>query len=114
MCQLLGMNCNTPTDVVFLFEGSVVVLVLLIAIQMASVLLLKVVGAYFRDNHATSQSLCRLVKNSTKIKSLNVIAPFVKQRRRCDHENTIPLFGNLGRNWVFAHNSNLKEITGYV
>ena len=21
MCQLLGMNCNTPTDIVFSFEG---------------------------------------------------------------------------------------------
>ena len=48
MCQLLGMNCNTPTDIVFSFEGSVVVLVLLIAIQMASVsLFLKVVVCVF-------------------------------------------------------------------
>ena len=37
MCQLLGMNCNTPTDIVFSLKVSVVVLVLLIAIQMASV-----------------------------------------------------------------------------
>ena len=21
MCQLLGMNCNTPTDIIFSFEG---------------------------------------------------------------------------------------------
>jgi glutamine amidotransferase len=21
MCQLLGMNCNTPTDILFSFEG---------------------------------------------------------------------------------------------
>ncbi|EMT7668548.1 class II glutamine amidotransferase, partial [Neisseria gonorrhoeae] len=21
MCQLLGMNCNTPTDIMFSFEG---------------------------------------------------------------------------------------------
>ncbi|WP_288234625.1 class II glutamine amidotransferase, partial [uncultured Haemophilus sp.] len=21
MCQLLGMNCNTPTDITFSFEG---------------------------------------------------------------------------------------------
>ena len=98
MCQLLGMNCNTPTDIVFSLKVSVVVRVLPTAIQMASgIAFLKVVGAYFRDNHAASQSPIADCVKQYKIKSLNVIAHIRKATQGgVTIENTHPLFVKFG------------------
>ncbi|UXY16879.1 class II glutamine amidotransferase [Chitiniphilus purpureus] len=113
MCQLLGMNCNVPTDIVFSFEG-------------------------FRrrggetDEHADGWGIaffedsgCRvfldylpssispvadLVKNYP-IQSRNVIAHIRKATQGAvSLANTHPFQRELwGRYWLFAHNGNLLE-----
>ncbi|MDU5778417.1 MAG: class II glutamine amidotransferase [Haemophilus parainfluenzae] len=76
MCQLLGMNCNTPTDIVFSFEGFR---------RRAGLTDCHSDGfgiaffegrgvRIFRDNHAASQSPIADCVKQYKIKSLNVIA----------------------------------------
>jgi glutamine amidotransferase len=113
MCQLLGMNCNVPTDICFSFEG------------------------FHRrggstDHHADGWGIaffegrgCRvfidtrpavespvaeLVRNYP-IRSLNVIAHI----RKATHgavalENTHPFVRELwGRYWIFAHNGTLHD-----
>jgi len=113
MCQLLGMNCNVPTDICFSFEG-------------------------FRrrggetDHHSDGWGIaffegvgCRvlldvqpssvspvadLVKHYP-IHSLNVIAHIRKATRgRVALENTHPFQRELwGRYWIFAHNGTLEN-----
>jgi predicted glutamine amidotransferase len=112
MCQLLGMNCNVPTDICFSFTG-------------------------FRqrggrtDHHADGwgiaffeQAGCRVfidtepsVKSPVAelvrhypIRSTNVIAHIRKATRgRVALANCHPFMRELwGRYWIFAHNGNLK------
>ena len=81
MCQLLGMNCNTPTDIVFSFEGFR---------RRAGLTDCHSDGfgiaffegrgvRIFRDNHAASQSPIADCVKQYKIKSLNVIAHIRKE-----------------------------------
>ncbi|HEY9100553.1 class II glutamine amidotransferase [Chitinimonas sp.] len=114
MCQLLGMNCNVPTDICFSFDG-------------------------FRrrggetDHHADGwgigffegrgcrtfldwQSSCvspiaELVRNYP-IKSTNVIAHIRKATvGRISLANTHPFMRELwGHYWLFAHNGDLKTL----
>jgi glutamine amidotransferase len=114
MCQLLGMNCNVPTDICFSFEG-------------------------FRrrggetDHHADGwgigffegpgcrlfldwQSSCRspvaeLVRNYP-IRSTNVIAHIRKATvGQTSLANTHPFLRELwGKYWLFAHNGDLKDL----
>ncbi len=111
MCQLLGMNCNTPTDIVFSFEGFA-----------------KRGG--LTDHHSDGWGIaffedraCRLLIDSQPsisspvadlvrsypIKSLNVIAHIRKATQGVVAlENCHPFMRELwGRHWVFAHNGNL-------
>ncbi len=111
MCQLLGMNCNTPTDIVFSFEGFA-----------------KRGG--LTDHHSDGWGIaffedraCRLMIDSQPsvsspvadlvrsypIKSLNVIAHIRKATQGVVAlENCHPFMRELwGRHWVFAHNGNL-------
>ena len=113
MCQLLGMNCNVPTDIVFsftgfahrggrtdthhdgwgiaFFEGSGV--------------------RHFVDHQAAIDSpIAELIKRYP-IKSTNVIAHIRKATQgQVALENCHPFVRELwGRYWVFAHNGDLKD-----
>lgn len=115
MCQLLGMNCATPTDITFSFSG------------------FAARGghtdqhsdgwgiAFFEDKacrlfidheSAASSALAQLVKNYP-IKSRNVIAHIRKATFGVTMlENCHPFMRELwGRHWIFAHNGHL---TGYT
>jgi len=110
MCQLLGMNANTPTDVMFSFTG------------LASRADEHKDGfgiAFFEDRglrhfidhySARSSPVAELVKRFP-IKSDNVIAHIRKATQgRVALENTHPFMRELwGRYWVFAHNGDLKD-----
>ncbi|AMC33231.1 class II glutamine amidotransferase [Janthinobacterium sp. B9-8] len=113
MCQLLGMNCNVPTDIMFSFEG-------------------------FRrrggltDHHADGWGIaffegdgCRMfldylpsasspiadLVRAYPIKSTNVIAHIRKATQgQISLANTHPFRRELwGRYWIFVHNGNLPE-----
>jgi predicted glutamine amidotransferase len=114
MCELLGMNCNVPTDITFSFRG------------------------FSRRGGATGphadgwgiafyeQRGCRLFHDPSPsahspmaqfiqqfpIKSTNVVAHIRKASRgRVCVENTHPFHREVwGRSWVFAHNGLLRGI----
>ncbi|MES2088732.1 MAG: class II glutamine amidotransferase [Pseudomonadota bacterium] len=112
MCQLLGMNCNTPTDIVFSFTG--------FATRSREhgdgfgIAFFEGRGVrLFVDHQAASASpVAELIKRYP-IKSQNVIAHI----RKATHghvalENCHPFVRELwGRYWVFAHNGELKNFT---
>jgi glutamine amidotransferase len=113
MCQLLGMNCNTPTDICFSFTG----------FQKRGgetdvhadgwgIAFFEGKGVrIFLDPLPSAQSrIAELVRNYP-IKSLNVIAHIRKATQGVvTLENTHPFMRELwGRYWVFAHNGNLPE-----
>ena len=110
MCQLLGMNANTPTDVMFSFAG------------LASRADEHKDGfgiAFFEDRgvrvfvdpeSARASPVAEMVKRYP-IKSGNVIAHIRKATQgRVMLQNTHPFMRELwGRYWVFAHNGDLKD-----
>jgi glutamine amidotransferase len=110
MCQLLGMNANTPTDVMFSFTG----------LAMRAQEHKDGFGiAFFEDrgvrlfvdpHSARASPVAELVKRYP-IKSGNVIAHIRKATQgRVALENTHPFMRELwGRYWVFAHNGDLKQ-----
>ena len=110
MCQLLGMNANTPTDVMFSFTG--------LATRADEhkdgfgIAFFEDRGVrVFVDHHGARESpVAELVKHYP-IKSGNVIAHIRKATQgRVALENTHPFMRELwGRYWVFAHNGNLKQ-----
>jgi predicted glutamine amidotransferase len=112
MCQLLGMNGNTPTDIVFsftgfctraeehkdgfgiaFFEGSGVRL--------------------FVDSQSARNSPVADMVRRYPIRSDNIIAHIRKATQgRIALENTHPFQRELwGRYWVFAHNGDLKHFS---
>ena len=109
MCQLLGMNANTPTDVMFSFAG--------LATRADEhkdgfgIAFFEDPGLHlFVDHHSARQSpVAELVKRYP-IKSGNVIAHIRKATQgRVALQNTHPFMRELwGRYWVFAHNGDLK------
>jgi glutamine amidotransferase len=109
MCQLLGMNANTPTDVMFSFAG--------LATRAHEhkdgfgIAFFEDRGLrHFIDHHgARSSPVAELVKRYP-IKSEVVIAHIRKATQgRVALENTHPFVRELwGRYWVFAHNGDLK------
>ena len=110
MCQLLGMNANTPTDVMFSFTG--------LATRAEEhkdgfgIAFFEDRGVrVFVDHHSARVSpVAELVKRYP-IKSGNVIAHIRKAKQgRIALENTHPFMRELwGRYWVFAHNGDLKH-----
>jgi glutamine amidotransferase len=113
MCQLLGMNCATPTDITFSFTG--------FAARGGET------GhhadgwgiAFFEDKacrlfidseSAATSALAQLVKHYP-IKSRNVIAHIRKATFGQNLlENCHPFMRELwGRHWIFAHNGHLKD-----
>jgi glutamine amidotransferase len=110
MCQLLGMNANTPTDVMFSFAG--------LAHRADEhkdgfgIAFFEDRGLrYFVDHHgARASPVAELVKRYP-IRSDNVIAHIRKATQgRVALENTHPFVRELwGRYWVFAHNGDLTD-----
>ncbi len=110
MCQLLGMNANTPTDVMFSFTG--------LATRAEEhkdgfgIAFFEGRGLrHFVDHHSARVSpLAKLVQDYP-IKSDQVIAHIRKATQGLVAlENTHPFQRELwGRYWVFAHNGNLLD-----
>lgn len=113
MCQLLGMNCNVPTDICFSFTG-----------------FRKRGGAtdvhrdgwgigffegkgarVFLDPQPSAHSPLAELVRSYPIRSLNVVAHIRKATRGVvTLENTHPFVRELwGRYWLFAHNGHLPH-----
>ena len=113
MCQLLGMNCNVPTDICFSFTGFQ-------ARGGATDVHADGWGIAFFEGAGTrvfldSQPSCTspiaaLVRNYP-IRSKNVVAHIRKATQGVVAlENTHPFMRELwGRYWIFAHNGNLPD-----
>lgn len=113
MCQLLGMNCNAPTDVTFSFTGFA---------QRGGHTADHVDGwgiAFFEGrglrhfvDHlpAAASPVADLIRHYP-IKSRNVIAHIRKATQGAVNlQNCHPFVRELwGRYWVFAHNGNLEN-----
>ena len=109
MCQLLGMNANTPTDVMFSFTG--------FATRAEEhkdgfgIAFFEGNGArLFVDAQSARDSPVAEMVRRYPIRSENVIAHIRKATQgRVALENTHPFVRELwGRYWVFAHNGDLK------
>ena len=110
MCQLLGMNANTPTDVIFSFTG--------LATRAAEhkdgfgIAFFEDRGLrHFVDAKSARESpVAELIKR-WPIRSEVVVAHIRKATQgRVALENTHPFVRELwGRYWVFAHNGDLKD-----
>ena len=118
MCQLLGMNCNTPTDVTFSFRGFA---------QRGGNTDHHTDGwgisffegeengdkglRHFVDHQSACSSPVAELISRYPIKSRNVISHIRKATQgRVALENCHPFVRELwGRYWVFAHNGDLKD-----
>ncbi|MEI6221587.1 MAG: class II glutamine amidotransferase [bacterium] len=113
MCQLLGMNCNVPTDICFSFTGFC---------ERGGrtgehtdgwgIGFFEGKGCrIFLDTTASAESQIAAFVQSYPIKTLNAIAHIRKATIGSTAlENTHPYTRELwGHNWLFAHNGNLKE-----
>jgi len=114
MCELLGMNCNVPTDIRFSFRG--------FSRRGGET------GPHddgwgiafygqrgcrlFHDPDASARSPVAQLLREHPIKSLNVVAHIRRARSgRVCVENTHPFHRELwGRQWVFAHNGLLRGV----
>ena len=110
MCQLLGMNANTPTDAMFSFTG--------LATRADEhkdgfgIAFFEDRGLrLFVDQHSARNSPVAELVKGYPIRSDNVIAHIRKATQgRIALENTHPFMRELwGRYWVFAHNGDLKD-----
>lgn len=111
MCQLLGMNCNVPTDICFSFTGFRARGGLTDHHRDGwGIAFFEGKGArVFLDPSPSAHSpVAELVKHYP-IRSLNVIAHIRKATQgEVRLENTHPFQRELwGRYWIFAHNGNL-------
>jgi glutamine amidotransferase len=113
MCQLLGMNCNTPTDVTFSFSGFA---------QRGGrtdhhadgwgIAFFEGAGLrHFVDHQPACDSPVAELIRRYPIKSHHVIAHIRKATQGAVAlENCHPFVRELwGRYWVFAHNGNLEN-----
>ena len=110
MCQLLGLNANTPTDVMFSFTG--------FATRAQEhkdgfgIAFFEGAGVrLFVDAQSARQSPVAAMVQQYPIRSENIIAHIRKATQgRVALENTHPFQRELwGRYWVFAHNGDLKD-----
>ena len=113
MCQLLGMNCNTPTDICFSFEGFHTRGGLTDVHRDGwGIAFFEGAGCrVFLDSRATIDSPVATLVRQYPIRSKNVIA-HIRKATQGDValENTHPFMRELwGRYWIFAHNGNLKD-----
>ena len=113
MCQLLGMNCNTPTDICFSFEGFRTRGGLTDVHKDGwGIAFFEGAGCrVFLDVEPSAQSAVAELVRKYPIRSRNVIAHIRKATQgRIALENTHPFQRELwGRYWIFAHNGNLKD-----
>lgn len=113
MCQLLGMNCNVPTDICFSFAGFRARGGLTdIHKDGWGIAFFEDRGVrVFLDPQASSTSPIAELVRSYPIRSRNVIAHIRKATQgETRLENTHPFQRELwGRPWVFAHNGNLLD-----
>lgn len=113
MCQLLGMNCNTPTDVQFSFSGFA---------QRGGrtdhhsdgwgIAFFEGLGLrHFVDEKAACDSPVADLIRRYPIRSRHVIAHIRKATQgQVALQNCHPFVRELwGRYWVFAHNGDLKD-----
>jgi glutamine amidotransferase len=110
MCQLLGLNANTPTDLVFSFTGFS---------QRAvehkdgfGIAFFEGAGArLFVDHHSAAVSPVAQMVRNYPIRSRHILAHIRKATQGgVALENTHPFQRELwGRYWVFAHNGNLAD-----
>jgi len=110
MCQLLGMNANTPTDVMFSFTGFST----RAEEHKDGFGIAFFEGAGVRlmvDAQSARYSPIAEMVRRYPIKSDNIIAHIRKATQgRVALENTHPFVRELwGRYWVFAHNGDLKN-----
>src|SRR3954465_11907973 len=113
MCQLLGMNCNVPTDICFSFEG--------FCARGGStadhadgwgIAFFEGRGCRtFLDAHPSTKSPIAELVRRYPIKSKHVIAHIRKATQGAvSLENCHPFQRELwGRYWVLAHNGNLEN-----
>lgn len=117
MCQLLGMNCNVPTDICFSFTG----------FQARgggtdfhadgwgiAFFEGRGVRLFLDPEPSASSRIADLVK-AYPIRSLNVVSHIRRSTQGVVAlENTHPFQRELwGRYWVFAHNGNLSKSNEY-
>jgi len=113
MCELLGMNCNVPTDICFSFTG-------FRARGGATdvhrdgwgIAFFEGRGVrVFLDPQPSCESPVAELVRHYPIRSLNVIAHIRKATQGpVGLENTHPFMRELwGRYWIFAHNGNLND-----
>jgi len=114
MCELLGMNCNVPTDILFSFRG-------FSRRGGATGPHADGWGIAFYEQHgcrlfhdpapSARSPMAQFIQNFP-IKSKNVIAHIRKARAgSVCVENTHPFHRELwGRSWVFAHNGLLRGV----
>jgi len=113
MCQLLGLNCATPTDASFSFTGFC---------QRGGATDHHADGwgiAFFEgrglrlfvDHECAAESRMAAFLRSYPLKSRNIVAHVRKATvGAVSLENTHPFTRELwGRHWVFAHNGDLKD-----
>ncbi|MGE5659525.1 MAG: class II glutamine amidotransferase [Actinomycetota bacterium] len=113
MCQLLGMNCNVPTDVCFSFEGFSARGGKTDAHQDGwGIAFFEGTGCrvFLDAKPAVNSAVAELVR-SYPIHSTNVIAHIRKATQgKISLENCHPFMREMwGRYWVFAHNGNLPD-----
>ena len=111
MCQLLGMNANTPTDVMFSFTG--------FATRAEEhkdgfgIAFFEDKGVRLLRRHARARASRRSPRwcGAIRSSSENIVAHIRKATQgRVALENTHPFVRELwGRYWVFAHNGDLKD-----
>ena len=113
MCQLLGMNCNVPTDICFSFEGFCARGGKTDEHQDGwGIAFFEDLGCriFLDDNPSIASPIAQLVKQYP-IKSKNVISHIRKATHgKIGLENCHPFQRELwGNYWVFAHNGNLDN-----
>ena len=110
MCQLLGLNANTPTDIAFSFTG--------LAHRAAEhkdgfgIAFFEGPGVRcFVDHHSARESPIAEMVKRYPIRSRHIIAHIRKATQgTVALQNTHPFVRELwGRYWVFAHNGDLKD-----
>lgn len=114
MCELLGMECNVPTDIVFSFSG----LALRGGLKGPHAdgwgLALyegRAVRTFLEPAAAARSPLAQYVRENP-IKTLLAVAHVRKRTRgKVSLENTHPFVRELwGRSFVFAHNGTLRDV----
>ncbi len=112
MCELLGMECNVPTDIVFSFSGLALRGGLRGPHSDGWGLALyegRAVRTFLEPAAAAKSALAEFVRKNPIPTLLAVAHVRRKTRGRVSLENTHPFVRELwGRQWVFAHNGTVR------